>query len=172
MNRLIRHCVLALSASAILSTNVLAADAASCQNVRMGVVNWTDVIATSAMAQVLLDGAPPAARQAAAHHALHRRHGLRSKAQCWDLFALSRHLEARFKQIRVEVADRVEHIDAVVVLRNRSQRRIDLCIVETTNAHRMANCSSHLSIFFKASTGDSDGEIGRAEDGIDVKHVG
>ena len=56
MNRLISRCVLALSASAILSTNVLAADAASCQNVRMGVVNWTDVIATSAMAQVLLDG--------------------------------------------------------------------------------------------------------------------
>ena len=38
MNRLIRRCVLALSASAILSTNVWAADAASCQNVRMGVV--------------------------------------------------------------------------------------------------------------------------------------
>lgn len=56
MNRLISRCVLALSASAILSTNVLAADAASCQNVRMGVVNWTDVIATSAMTQVLLDG--------------------------------------------------------------------------------------------------------------------
>ncbi len=34
----------------------MAADAASCQNVRMGVVNWTDVIATSAMTQVLLDG--------------------------------------------------------------------------------------------------------------------
>lgn len=56
MNQLISRCVLALSASAILSTNVLAADAASCQNVRMGVVNWTDVIATSAMTQVLLDG--------------------------------------------------------------------------------------------------------------------
>ena len=52
MNRLL----LALSASALLSTNVMAADAASCQNVRMGVVNWTDVIATSAMTQVLLDG--------------------------------------------------------------------------------------------------------------------
>jgi hypothetical protein len=56
MNRLISRCVLAFSASAILSTNVMAADAASCQNVRMGVVNWTDVIATSAMTQVLLDG--------------------------------------------------------------------------------------------------------------------
>ena len=49
MNRLISRCVLALSASAILSTHVMAADAASCQNVRMGVVNWTDVIATSAI---------------------------------------------------------------------------------------------------------------------------
>ena len=56
MNRLISRCVLAFSASVILSTNVMAADAASCQNVRMGVVNWTDVIATSAMTQVLLDG--------------------------------------------------------------------------------------------------------------------
>ena len=34
----------------------MAAEAASCKNVRMGVVNWTDVIATSAMAQTLLDG--------------------------------------------------------------------------------------------------------------------
>ena len=56
MNRLISRCVLALSASAILSTPVMAVDAPACQNVRMGVVNWTDVIATSAMAQVLLDG--------------------------------------------------------------------------------------------------------------------
>lgn len=36
------------------STAVLAAEPAKCQNVRMGVVNWTDVIATSAMAEVLL----------------------------------------------------------------------------------------------------------------------
>ncbi len=42
MNRLISRCVLAFSASAILSTSVFAADAPSCQNVRMGVVNWTD----------------------------------------------------------------------------------------------------------------------------------
>lgn len=56
MNSLISRCVLALSASTLLSTSVMAADAASCQNVRMGVVNWTDVIATSAMTQVLLDG--------------------------------------------------------------------------------------------------------------------
>ena len=51
-----KRLMLALSASALLSTNAMAADAASCQNVRMGVVNWTDVIATSAMTQVLLDG--------------------------------------------------------------------------------------------------------------------
>ncbi|WNW12382.1 choline ABC transporter substrate-binding protein [Pseudomonas sp. DTU_2021_1001937_2_SI_NGA_ILE_001] len=56
MNPLISRCVLALGASAILSTPVMAADAAACQNVRMGVVNWTDVIATSAITQVLLDG--------------------------------------------------------------------------------------------------------------------
>ncbi|MBX8498646.1 choline ABC transporter substrate-binding protein [Pseudomonas cichorii] len=55
MNRLISRCVLALSAILGTSTNVLAADAASCQNVRMGVVNWTDIIATSAITQVLLD---------------------------------------------------------------------------------------------------------------------
>ncbi len=56
MNRLISRCAFALGASAILSTPVMAADAASCQTVRMGVVNWTDVMATSAMAQVLFDG--------------------------------------------------------------------------------------------------------------------
>lgn len=33
-----------------------AAEPAACKNIRLGVVNWTDVIATSAMAQVLLDG--------------------------------------------------------------------------------------------------------------------
>ena len=56
MKRLISSCVLALSGTAFLSASVMAADPASCQNVRMGVVNWTDVIATSAMTQVLLDG--------------------------------------------------------------------------------------------------------------------
>ncbi|WP_339544028.1 choline ABC transporter substrate-binding protein [Pseudomonas sp. RA_35y_Pfl2_P32] len=56
MKRLTRRCVLALSASAFLSSGAMAADPAVCQNVRMGVVNWTDVIATSAMTQVLLDG--------------------------------------------------------------------------------------------------------------------
>ena len=56
MKRLISSCVLALSGTAFLSASVMAAEPASCQNVRMGVVNWTDVIATSAMTQVLLDG--------------------------------------------------------------------------------------------------------------------
>ena len=56
MKRLISSCVLALSGSVFLSSGALAADAASCQNVRLGVVNWTDVIATSALTQVLLDG--------------------------------------------------------------------------------------------------------------------
>ncbi len=56
MKRLISSCVLALSGTAFLSASVMAAEPAACQNVRMGVVNWTDVIATSAMTQVLLDG--------------------------------------------------------------------------------------------------------------------
>lgn len=56
MKRLISSCVLALSGTAFLSSAAMAADPAACQNVRMGVVNWTDVIATSAMTQVLLDG--------------------------------------------------------------------------------------------------------------------
>ena len=50
MKRLISCCLL------VLSPYALAAEDASCKNVRMGVVNWTDVIATSAMAQTLLDG--------------------------------------------------------------------------------------------------------------------
>ncbi|MGE8412925.1 MAG: choline ABC transporter substrate-binding protein [Pseudomonas sp.] len=56
MKRLISRCVLALSGTVLFSSGAMAADAASCQNVRLGAVNWTDVIATSAMAQVLLDG--------------------------------------------------------------------------------------------------------------------
>ena len=56
MKRLISRCALALSATAVLGTGAMAAEPASCKNVRLGVVNWTDVIATSAMAQVLLDG--------------------------------------------------------------------------------------------------------------------
>ena len=66
MKRLISSCVLALSGTAFLSASVMAADSASCQNVRMGVVNWTDVIATSAMAQVLLDGLGYSTKQTSA----------------------------------------------------------------------------------------------------------
>ena len=56
MNRLISRSLLTLVGTAILSTNVWAAEPAVCKNVRLGVVNWTDVMATSAMTQVLLDG--------------------------------------------------------------------------------------------------------------------
>ncbi|MGC5703311.1 choline ABC transporter substrate-binding protein [Pseudomonas sp. NFXW11] len=42
--------------AALLSAPTWAAEPAACKNVRMGVVNWTDVIATSAMAEVLLTG--------------------------------------------------------------------------------------------------------------------
>ena len=56
MKRLISRCALALTGAALLSASVMAADQASCQNVRLGVVNWTDVIATSGMADVLLNG--------------------------------------------------------------------------------------------------------------------
>ncbi len=53
MKRFIRPlaCCLLLLASGPL----FAAEPATCKKVRMGVVNWTDVIATSAMAQVLLE---------------------------------------------------------------------------------------------------------------------
>ncbi len=56
MHSLIRRSLLTLAVSATFSTPLLAAEPAVCKNVRLGVVNWTDVIATSAMAQVLLDG--------------------------------------------------------------------------------------------------------------------
>jgi len=56
MNTFSRCCLLSLTASAMFSATASAADAQSCKNVRLGVVNWTDVIATSAMTQVLLDG--------------------------------------------------------------------------------------------------------------------
>ncbi|MCM2459909.1 choline ABC transporter substrate-binding protein [Pseudomonas sp. CG7] len=56
MKRLISYCVLALSATELLSPAAMAAEPAACQNVRLGVVNWTDVIATSALTQVMLDG--------------------------------------------------------------------------------------------------------------------
>jgi hypothetical protein len=66
MKRLISSCVLALSGTALLSASVMAAEPTSCQNVRMGVVNWTDVIATSAMTQVLLDGLGYSTKQTSA----------------------------------------------------------------------------------------------------------
>lgn len=56
MKRLLTRCLSILCGTALLSTPVLASDDASCKAVRMGVVNWTDVIATSGMADVLLNG--------------------------------------------------------------------------------------------------------------------
>lgn len=54
MKRLIKA---AGCAAAVLASQApWAAEQASCQDVRMGVVNWTDVIATSAMGDVLLQG--------------------------------------------------------------------------------------------------------------------
>lgn len=55
MNRLISCCLLMLTGTALLTGTASAAEPASCKNVRLGVVNWTDVIATSAMTNVLLD---------------------------------------------------------------------------------------------------------------------
>ena len=52
----ISRSLLMLVGTAVLSSNVMAAEPAVCKNVRLGVVNWTDVMATSAMTQVLLDG--------------------------------------------------------------------------------------------------------------------
>ncbi|RJG12394.1 choline ABC transporter substrate-binding protein [Pseudomonas cavernicola] len=54
MKNFIRH--LSCSVLMLSSTALLAAEPAECQKVRMGVVNWTDVIATSAVADVLLQG--------------------------------------------------------------------------------------------------------------------
>ncbi|BBP55954.1 glycine/betaine ABC transporter substrate-binding protein [Pseudomonas sp. St386] len=56
MKRLISSCVLALCGTTLLNGAAMAAEPAACQNVRLGVVNWTDVIATSALTQVMLDG--------------------------------------------------------------------------------------------------------------------
>ncbi len=54
MKNLIRR--LSCSLLMLSSTALLAAEPAACQKVRMGVVNWTDVIATSGVADVLLTG--------------------------------------------------------------------------------------------------------------------
>ena len=56
MKRLISCCLLMFTGTVLLTGTAGAAEPASCKNVRLGVVNWTDVIATSAMTQVLLDG--------------------------------------------------------------------------------------------------------------------
>ena len=56
MKKLFTRCALILTGSALFSAGVMANDDASCKTVRMGVVNWTDVIATSGMADVLLNG--------------------------------------------------------------------------------------------------------------------
>jgi glycine betaine/proline transport system substrate-binding protein len=56
ITQLLARCALILSGSALLSAGAMASDDASCKTVRMGVVNWTDVIATSGMADVLLNG--------------------------------------------------------------------------------------------------------------------
>ncbi|MDR2306810.1 MAG: choline ABC transporter substrate-binding protein [Paucimonas sp.] len=56
MHRFVRRSLLPLVLSSTLATPLFAAEPAVCKDVRLGVVNWTDVIATSAMAQVLLDG--------------------------------------------------------------------------------------------------------------------
>ncbi|MEB3901769.1 choline ABC transporter substrate-binding protein [Pseudomonas putida] len=56
MHSFIRRSLFSVVLSTTLATPLLAAEPAVCKDVRLGVVNWTDVIATSAMAQVLLDG--------------------------------------------------------------------------------------------------------------------
>ncbi|WP_397450381.1 choline ABC transporter substrate-binding protein [Pseudomonas sp. NA-150] len=56
MKKLISSCLLAITGTTLIAGSALAAEAPDCQNVRLGVVNWTDVMATSAMTQVLLDG--------------------------------------------------------------------------------------------------------------------
>ncbi|KAB0545750.1 glycine/betaine ABC transporter substrate-binding protein, partial [Pseudomonas palleroniana] len=56
MKRLFKRCLSILCGTTLLSVGAMAAEPASCQTVRMGVVNWTDVIATSGMADVLLSG--------------------------------------------------------------------------------------------------------------------
>lgn len=55
LKKLFNGCLF-LGATALLATPAFATEDASCKSVRMGVVNWTDVIATSAVADVLLNG--------------------------------------------------------------------------------------------------------------------
>ncbi|MGY4664455.1 glycine betaine/proline transport system substrate-binding protein [Pseudomonas chlororaphis] len=56
MKTLFKPCLPLLCGALLLSANAWASESASCKTVRMGVVNWTDVIATSGMADVLLTG--------------------------------------------------------------------------------------------------------------------
>jgi len=56
MKRLFNRYLLTLTGAALLSAQALAAEPASCKSIRMGVVSWTDVVATSGMADVLLNG--------------------------------------------------------------------------------------------------------------------
>ncbi|PMY36254.1 glycine/betaine ABC transporter substrate-binding protein [Pseudomonas sp. GW456-L14] len=56
MKTLFKPCLPLLCGALLLSVNAWASEPASCKTVRMGVVNWTDVIATSGMADVLLTG--------------------------------------------------------------------------------------------------------------------
>src|SRR5262245_39327084 len=48
--------IIALCLALLLAGGVRAGEPARCQDVRMGLVTWTDVIATSAIAEVLLEG--------------------------------------------------------------------------------------------------------------------
>ena len=51
-----KRLLLTLTCAALISANAMAAEPASCKAIRMGVVSWTDVIATSGMSDVLLNG--------------------------------------------------------------------------------------------------------------------
>ncbi|MGE7955504.1 choline ABC transporter substrate-binding protein [Pseudomonas sp. NPDC089530] len=56
MKNLFNPCLPILCGALLFSAGTWASEPASCKTVRMGVVNWTDVIATSGMAEVLLTG--------------------------------------------------------------------------------------------------------------------
>ncbi|MBY8953213.1 choline ABC transporter substrate-binding protein [Pseudomonas carnis] len=51
-----KRLLLTLVFSGYVSSHAMAAEPASCKTLRMGVVSWTDVVATSGMADVLLSG--------------------------------------------------------------------------------------------------------------------
>lgn len=61
-----KRLLLTLMFSGYVSSHALAAEPASCKTLRMGVVSWTDVIATSGMAEVLLNGLGYDSRQTSA----------------------------------------------------------------------------------------------------------